>query len=56
MFKDEFIKEVTEALKITRNLEIYEKHDLEKIYDEIYDFGYAHGFDEGYESGTSAEN
>lgn len=28
MFKDEFIKEVTEALKVIRSLEIYEKADV----------------------------
>lgn len=54
MFKDEFIKEVTEALKVTRSLEIYEKYDLEKIYDKVYDLGYANGFDEGYETGIDA--
>lgn len=54
MFKDEFIKQVTEALKINRNLEIYEKYDLGKIYDAVYNLGYDNGFDEGYEEGSDA--
>lgn len=46
---DELIKKIKDALKITRELEIYEKADLRAILKEAWLDGYEAGFDEAEE-------
>ena len=46
---DELIEKIKEALKITRELELYEKMDLENILKEAWRDGYGTGFDEAEE-------
>lgn len=46
---DELIKNIKDALKITRELEIYEKADLQAILKEVWLDGYEAGFDEAEE-------
>ena len=41
-----FIERIKDALKITRELEIYEKADLKAILKEVWCDGYEAGFDE----------
>ena len=48
---DELIDKIKDALKITRELEIYEKADLQAILEEVCSDGYEAGFDEGEENG-----
>lgn len=48
---DELIKKIKDALKITRELELYEKADLRAILKEAWLDGYEEGFDEGEENG-----
>ena len=48
---DELIDKIKDALKITRELEIYEKADLQAILEEVWSDGYEAGFDEGEENG-----
>lgn len=45
----ELIEKIKEALKITRELELYEKADLENIFKEAWRDGYDTGFDEAEE-------
>lgn len=47
---DESIDKIKDALKITRELEIYEKADLRAILEEVWSDGYEAGFDEGEEN------
>ena len=46
---DELIEKIKETLKITRELELYEKMDLENILKEAWRDGYDTGFDEAEE-------
>ena len=46
---DELIEKIKDALKITRELEIYEKADLQAILKEAWLDGYETGFDEAEE-------
>lgn len=46
---DELIKKIKDALKITRELELYEKADLQAILKEAWLDGYEAGFDEAEE-------
>lgn len=48
---DELIEKIKDALKITRELELYEKADLQAILKETWLEGYEAGFDEGEENG-----
>lgn len=48
---DESIDKIKDALKITRELEIYEKADLRAILEEAWRDGYEAGFDEAEENG-----
>ena len=48
---DELIEKIKDALKITRELELYEKADLRAILEEAWSDGYEAGFDEGEENG-----
>ena len=48
---DKLIEEIKDALKITRELELYEKADLRAILKEAWLDGYEEGFDEGEENG-----
>ena len=48
---DELIEKIKDALKITRELELYEKADLRAIFKEAWLDGYEVGFDEGEENG-----
>ena len=48
---DELIKKIKDALKITRELELYEKADLRAILKEAWRDGYEDGFEEGEENG-----
>ena len=48
---DELIDKIKDALKITHELEIYEKADLRAILEEAWLDGYEAGFDEGEENG-----
>ena len=48
---DELIDKIKDALKITRELEIYEKMDLQAILKEAWLNGYETGFDEAEENG-----
>lgn len=48
---DELIKKIKDALKITRELELYEKADLRAILKEAWLDGYEAGFEEGEENG-----
>ena len=48
---DELIGKIKDALKITRELELYEKADLRAILEEAWSDGYETGFDEGEENG-----
>ena len=48
---DELIKKIKDALKITRELELYEKADLRAILKEAWRDGYEVGFEEGEENG-----
>lgn len=48
---NELIDKIKDALKITRELEIYEKADLQAILKEAWSDGYEAGFDEGEENG-----
>ena len=48
---DELIDKIKDALKITRELELYEKADLRAILKEAWSDGYEAGFDEGEENG-----
>lgn len=43
---DELIEKIKDALKITRELELYEKADLQTILKEAWWDGYEAGFDE----------
>lgn len=45
----EFIEKIKDALKITRELEVYEKMDLRSILKEAWCDGYEVGFEEGEE-------
>lgn len=47
---DELIEKIKDALKITRELEIYEKADLRAILEEVWSDGYEAGFEEGEEN------
>ena len=47
---DELIEKIKDALKITRELEIYEKADLQAILKEAWLDGYEAGFEEGEEN------
>ena len=47
---DELIDKIKDALKITRELEIYEKADLQAILKEAWLDGYEAGFDEAEEN------
>lgn len=46
---DELIEKIKDALKITRELELYEKADLQAILKEAWLDGYETGFDEAEE-------
>ena len=46
---DELIEKIKDALKITRELEIYEKADLQAILKEAWLDGYETGFNEAEE-------
>ena len=46
---NELIEKIKDALKITRELEIYEKADLQAILKEAWLDGYEAGFDEAEE-------
>ena len=46
---DELIEKIKDALKITRELEIYEKADLQAILKEAWHDGYEAGFEEAEE-------
>lgn len=48
---DELIDKIKYALKITRELELYEKMDLRAILEEARRDGYEAGFEEGEENG-----
>lgn len=48
---DELINKIKDALKITRELELYEKIDLQAILKEAWLDGYEAGFDEAEENG-----
>lgn len=48
---NELIDKIKDALKITRELEIYEKADLQAILKEAWLDGYEVGFDEAEEDG-----
>ena len=48
---DELIEKIKDALKITRELELYEKADLRAILEEAWSDGYEAGFEEGEENG-----
>ena len=48
---DELIEKIKDALKITRELELYEKADLRAILKEAWLNGYEAGFEEGEENG-----
>lgn len=48
---DELIEKIKYTLKITRELEIYEKADLQAILKEAWLDGYEVGFEEGEENG-----
>lgn len=48
---DELIEKIKDALKITRELELYEKADLRAILKEAWLDGYEAGFEEGEENG-----
>ena len=48
---DELIEKIKDALKITRELEIYEKADLRAILEEAWSDGYEAGFEEAEEDG-----
>ena len=48
---DELIDKIKDALKITRELELYEKADLRAILKEAWRDGYETGFDEAEEDG-----
>ena len=48
---DELIEKIKDALKITREFELYEKADLQAILKEAWLDGYEAGFDEGEENG-----
>ena len=48
---DELIDKIKDALKITREFELYEKADLRAILKEAWLDGYETGFDEGEENG-----
>ena len=48
---DELIGKIKDALKITRELELYEKADLRAILKEAWLDGYETGFEEGEENG-----
>lgn len=47
---DELIEKIKDALKITRELELYEKADLQAILKEAWYDGYEAGFDEAEEN------
>lgn len=47
---DELIEKIKDALKITRELELYEKADLQAILKEAWQDGYEAGFDEAEEN------
>lgn len=47
---DELIDRIKDALKITRELELYEKADLRAILEEAWSDGYEAGFDEAEEN------
>lgn len=47
---DELIDKIKDALKITRELELYEKADLRAILEEAWSDGYEAGFEEGEEN------
>lgn len=47
---DELIEKIKDALKITRELELYEKADLRAILKEAWYDGYEAGFDEAEEN------
>lgn len=47
---DELIEKIKDALKITRELELYEKADLRAILKEAWLNGYEAGFEEGEEN------
>ena len=47
---DELIEKIKDALKITRELELYEKADLRAILEEAWSDGYEAGFEEGEEN------
>ena len=47
---DELINKIKDALKITRELELYEKADLRAILKEAWRDGYETGFEEGEEN------
>ena len=47
---DELIEKIKDALKITRELELYEKADLRAILEEVWSDGYEAGFEEGEEN------
>ena len=44
---DELIEKIKDALKITREFELYEKADLQAILKEAWRDGYEAGFEEG---------
>ena len=48
---DELIDKIKDALKITRELELYEKADLRAILEEVWSDGHEAGFEEGEENG-----
>ena len=48
---DELIEKIKDALKITREFELYEKADLRAILKEAWLDGYEAGFEEGEENG-----
>ena len=48
---DELIEKIKDALKITRELESYEKADLRAILEEAWSDGYEAGFEEAEEDG-----
>ena len=48
---DELIEKIKDALKITRELELYEKADLRAILKEAWRDGYETGFEEAEEIG-----
>lgn len=47
---DELIEKIKDALKITRELELYEKADLQAVLKEVWYDGYEAGFDEAEEN------